>query len=200
MVSDDTARRLRADSRRTREMLLDVLGDLLETRGLAVSLPALAREAGVSVATVYRHFDDVHDLRQEFYQRTVATLITRFTELREEYSGLELFQQMCEQWIAIASQWARAGAFIRSPEGFIERVRHNEPLITQLYSLMRPVVSDLMSAGVVQERNVDYGVMLWATLFDERVIVDLESGLGWKTTAIARRLSATYLDAMRRTP
>ncbi|MFB9075280.1 hypothetical protein ACFFX0_30565 [Citricoccus parietis] len=63
---------------------------------------------------------------------------------------------------------------------------------------MRPVVSGLMTDRVIEERNVDYGVMLWATLFDERVIVDLESGLGWASTSIARRLSATFLDAMQR--
>lgn len=191
---------MREDSRRTREMLLDVLGALLESRGLAVSLPDLAREAGVSVATVYRHFDDAHNLREQFYQRTISALVVRFTELRAQYSGLELFQEMCDEWIAMASQWARASTFIRSPEGFIERVGQKEPLTTELYDLLRPMVSELMSAGVVQERNVDYGVMLWTTLFDERVIVDLQNGLGWNTASIARRLSATYLDAMRRTP
>ncbi|MFC0248113.1 TetR/AcrR family transcriptional regulator [Citricoccus parietis] len=188
----------RADTQRTRELLLDVLGELLESRGLAVSMPELAREAGVSVATVYRHFDDVHDLRQEFYQRTISKLIARLTQLSEEFSGLELFQRMCDDWVLLASQWARAAAFIRSPEGFIERVRHGDPHMGQLYDLLRPVVSGLMTDRVIEERNVDYGVMLWATLFDERVIVDLESGLGWASTSIARRLSATFLDAMQR--
>ncbi|MDF2443851.1 MAG: hypothetical protein JWR01_2054 [Subtercola sp.] len=194
----ESGKALRADTRRTRTRLLNVLGDLLETRGLAVSLPELAREAGVSVATVYRHFDDVHDLRQEFYDRTLASLIDEFSRLTDQHGGLDLYERMCEAWVEMASGWARAGSFIRSPEGFIERVTKKDVLITRLYGLLRPVVQSLMSDGVVAERNVDYAVLLWVTLFDERVFIDLEIAMAWNVTATAKRLSATYLDALRR--
>jgi AcrR family transcriptional regulator len=198
-MANDSERALRADARRTRTLLLDVLGELLETRGLAVSLPELAREAGVSVATVYRHFDDVHDLRQEFYDRTLATLIEEFARLSVQHQGLDLYYAMCRAWVEMGVSWARAGSFIRSPEGFIERVQKQEPLIGELNELLRPVVHWLMAHGIVAERNVDYATLLWVTLFDERVFLDLESALAWNTTSIADRLAATYLNALQRT-
>jgi len=37
---------------------------------------------------------------------------------------------------------------------------------------------------------------MWVTLFDERVLVDLETGLGWEAEQIARRLSSTLLAAL----
>ncbi len=44
--------------RATRELLLDVVDDLLAERGLDVTVEEIAAAAGVSRPTVYRHFDD----------------------------------------------------------------------------------------------------------------------------------------------
>lgn len=51
----------------TRERILDATGRVM-AGGLAfVSIPAVAREAGVSVPTVYRHFPTKHDLLAAIY-------------------------------------------------------------------------------------------------------------------------------------
>ncbi len=53
-----TARRTRADARRNRERLLGAAVDLVAEHGPNVPMEAIARRAGVGIATLYRHFPD----------------------------------------------------------------------------------------------------------------------------------------------
>jgi AcrR family transcriptional regulator len=46
---------LRADAARNRERILEVARALISSRGSAVSMDAIAKEAGVAVGTIYRH-------------------------------------------------------------------------------------------------------------------------------------------------
>jgi len=192
----DGDKKLRADTQRTRNKLLDVLGQLLEKQGLDVSLPDLAKEAGVATATVYRHFDDVHELRQEFYRRIVDTLLSEVATLSASHQGRELFDRTCESWVRVASTWARAATFIRSAEGYLERVHQGDVFVGRLDGVLRPVIVQLVDAEIIPDQNLDYAVLIWITLFDERVLVDLESTLGWSSELVARTLSGTVLAAL----
>ena len=49
---------MRADAQRNRRLLLDAACALFIEFGLQVSLAAVSRRAGVSIATLYRHFPD----------------------------------------------------------------------------------------------------------------------------------------------
>jgi AcrR family transcriptional regulator len=51
----------------TRERILDAAGRVMATGVASLSIPAVAREAGVSVPTVYRHFGTKSDLLAELY-------------------------------------------------------------------------------------------------------------------------------------
>jgi AcrR family transcriptional regulator len=51
-----TGKPLRADARRNRARVLDVAEQTFAQRGLAVSVDEIARQAGVGVGTIYRHF------------------------------------------------------------------------------------------------------------------------------------------------
>jgi AcrR family transcriptional regulator len=48
--------RLRADARHNRDRIAEVARDLFAARGLDVPMAAIARRAGVGIATLYRHF------------------------------------------------------------------------------------------------------------------------------------------------
>jgi AcrR family transcriptional regulator len=189
-------KKLRADTLRTRRHLLDVMGRLLEERGLDISLPDLAKEAGVATATVYRHFDDVHELRDEFYRYTVYDLIGQLEEVLETSRGRAAFDRICSAWVATAAHWARAATFIRSAEGYLERVRRGDDFVTRLHRLLTNVISQLIEDGDLPPRDVDYAALMWITLFDERVLVDLEASLGWTWERISQHLSATLLAAL----
>jgi len=53
---------MRADAKRNRDLLLDAACALFIEAGIQVSLSAVARRAGVSIATLYRHFPDRRSL------------------------------------------------------------------------------------------------------------------------------------------
>jgi AcrR family transcriptional regulator len=59
---------LRAEqAEETRARILDAAGRVMATGVASLSVPAVAREAGVSVPTVYRHFGTKADLLAELY-------------------------------------------------------------------------------------------------------------------------------------
>lgn len=51
-------RRMRADAARNREQILRATAELVLEQGPAVPMETIARQAGVGVATLYRHFPD----------------------------------------------------------------------------------------------------------------------------------------------
>jgi AcrR family transcriptional regulator len=68
-------RRLRADAVRNRQALIDAAERLFTTRGLSVTLDDIAAEAGVNVATAYRHFANKHELGGAFLQQKIDQAI-----------------------------------------------------------------------------------------------------------------------------
>jgi AcrR family transcriptional regulator len=59
---------LRAEqAEETRARILDATGPLMARGAASLSIPAVAREAGVSVATVYRHFSNKQQLIEAIY-------------------------------------------------------------------------------------------------------------------------------------
>lgn len=183
---------LRRDTARTRDRLLDAAGELLAERGLGFSLPDLARASGVATATVYRHFGDVRDVHREFYYRLIDQLVTELRAVPGDGPGK--FTEICARWVDLTLRWGRAATRIRSPEGFLERVHAGDPPTSALHAALAPVVAELTKAGDIPQQDTDYAILLWTTLFDERVIVDL-SALGWPPARITQALAASVLAA-----
>ena len=69
------ARRPRADGERNRARLVVAAKDAFAKDGAAVSLEQIARDADVSIATLYRHFPTRDELISAVYQQEVTTLI-----------------------------------------------------------------------------------------------------------------------------
>ncbi|MFC4115193.1 TetR/AcrR family transcriptional regulator [Nonomuraea zeae] len=197
MPEGKTARRpMRKDTAQTRDRLLDAAGRLLTERGTAFTLPDLARASGVATATVYRHFGDVHDVHREFYYRLMGELVEDLEKISVRAHGRQRFEAVCALWSDLATSWGRAATHIRSAEGFLERVRRGDPPTSALYGALAPVLGELVTEHEIPEQNVEYAVLLWVTVFDERVIVDLSTTLGWSPRRIGRTLAQTVLTAL----
>jgi AcrR family transcriptional regulator len=65
---------LRADARANRAALLESAARLLTEHGPDVALEAIARDAGVSIATLYRHFPSREALVHETYGAEITAL------------------------------------------------------------------------------------------------------------------------------
>ena len=87
-------RPMRADARRNRELLVAAARDVFSSQGAGASMEAIAREAGVGVGTLYRHFPNRLDLVEAVYQTDVEELwetAQRVVAELEPWSAVEAF-------------------------------------------------------------------------------------------------------------
>ncbi|MFC7761604.1 TetR/AcrR family transcriptional regulator [Catellatospora bangladeshensis] len=67
-------RPLRADAQRNRDRLLEVAAQAFAHDGPQVSLDAVAKQAGVGIGTLYRHFPTREALIEAAYRQELARL------------------------------------------------------------------------------------------------------------------------------
>src|SRR3954451_18014185 len=81
-MSATGARPLRADARRNRERLLDAAVRAFSQEGPEVTLDAIAKDAGVGIGTLYRHFPTREALVEAAYRNELERLCDAVTELQ----------------------------------------------------------------------------------------------------------------------
>lgn len=188
MTSKTEPRRLRADAARNRQALVEAAQRLFATRGLSVTLDDIAAEAGVNVATAYRHFANKHELAGAFLQQMLDQVIA----LAEEAADDE------DPWRGL----------VRLMEGTLDLVADNRGLhdvivpgshpewFESFDARVEPVVEDLLArgrrAGVVRAdvRMGDLGVLLQMLALLSDIPVDDQPTL-------LRRYLAVVLDGLR---
>jgi AcrR family transcriptional regulator len=80
-VATTGTRPLRADAQRNRDRLLDVAVRAFSDGGPEVTLDAIAKEAGVGIGTLYRHFPTREALVEAAYRNELARLCDAAGEL-----------------------------------------------------------------------------------------------------------------------
>jgi AcrR family transcriptional regulator len=80
-VADTGTRPLRADARRNRDRLLDAAVRAFSREGPEVTLDAIAKDAGVGIGTLYRHFPTRGALVEAAYRNELARLCDAVPEL-----------------------------------------------------------------------------------------------------------------------
>jgi AcrR family transcriptional regulator len=80
-MTADPPRRLRADAQRNRDRLLDAAVHAFTTGGPDVTLEAIAKQAGVGIGTLYRHFPTREALIEAVYRNELAGLCASAEEL-----------------------------------------------------------------------------------------------------------------------
>ncbi len=73
-MAETASRGMRADARRNRERLLEVAVRAFSQDGPDVTLDAIAKEAGVGIGTLYRHFPTREALIEAAYRSELARL------------------------------------------------------------------------------------------------------------------------------
>lgn len=69
------ARPMRADARRNQQLLLDAARKVFSDQGSGASMEAIAKQAGVGVGTLYRHFPKRIDIVEAVYRDDVDALV-----------------------------------------------------------------------------------------------------------------------------
>lgn len=132
----------RGDSRRerkqqTRRRLLDAALDLLSRHSFdSISLREVAREAGITPAAFYRHFDDMEELGLVLVEEAFATLHPLIREARAETT---LYGDVARRSVAVVLEHVRAHRahlrFIaRERYGGVRRLRRTIRLELELFA------------------------------------------------------------------
>lgn len=96
-------RRPRADATRNREQLLAAATRLIASAGPEPSMRAIAGEAGVGIATLYRHFPTRESLVDAIYRDQVSRLTVGARELLAQFDppdALRRWMDLFGEWIA----------------------------------------------------------------------------------------------------
>ena len=94
---DHLVRPLRADARRNRAKVLEAAEEVFASEGLAVPIDEVARQAGVGIGTVYRHFPTKQALFEAIVVARIEALVERGEQLyAAEDPGTALFTFISE--------------------------------------------------------------------------------------------------------
>src|SRR5215469_9021129 len=93
--SAKSSRKPRSDAVRNRERVLEAAKAVFSAGGSDASLEAVAREAGVGIGTLYRHFPTREALYEAVYRREVEQL----SELAEELKGEAAPVEALRKWL-----------------------------------------------------------------------------------------------------
>ena len=131
----------RADTRRNHERILAAALQALTTSG-EISFNAIAKEAGVGVGTVYRHFPTPEALVLAVYRREVQHLVDVVPVLLESNTPEQAFR-------AWTGHLAR---YMMTKRGLADALRtattSTEDLFARAYEAMTGAVSTLLQANV----------------------------------------------------
>lgn len=100
-MSDAEARAPRADAARNRDMLLAAATRAFASAEAEPSMRAIAREAGVGIATLYRHFPTRESLVDAVYHDQVQRLTLGARELLEQMPPAKAMRR----WMDLFANW-----------------------------------------------------------------------------------------------
>ncbi|MFI7023642.1 TetR/AcrR family transcriptional regulator [Micromonospora sp. NPDC049900] len=92
-------RPLRADAQRNRERLLDAAVRAFSQAGPEVTLDSIAKDAGVGIGTLYRHFPTRESLVEAAYRNELAKLCDAATELHDRLPPVEAIREWMDRFI-----------------------------------------------------------------------------------------------------
>lgn len=102
-MSDPEPRATRADAARNREQLLEVATRVFASAEAETSMRAIAREAGVGIGTLYRHFPTREALVEAVYRDQVVRLTNGARELLADAApavAMRRWMDLFGDWIA----------------------------------------------------------------------------------------------------
>lgn len=169
----------RADSVRTSERLIDALNRWVAEHGAPPErLADVARLAGVSTATAYRHFASVDDAIRAFVLQLPIRAAELFAEFDHANSDpVAAFAAWNLAWVRACEEHGELAVHLRSPRGFLERRDEGEPVISFACAQIEPLLERL-------EGDTTMMLFMWNVTSDPREVIDLRR-LGWDTDRIA---------------
>ncbi len=186
----EQVRKPRADAVRNRERVLEAAKAVFSAGGADASLEAVARQAGVGIGTLYRHFPTRESLFEAVYRREVQQL------------GELAAQLMNEEPVEALRHWLRSNVeFVATKKGMsaaLALVAHKPPELTAYsFDRLTKAVGALLDRAVAAgEIRTDIGPEdVLRALIGMCYVHDQP---GWQSTAL--RLLDVFVDVLRVRP
>jgi AcrR family transcriptional regulator len=134
--------RVRADARRNRERLLDSAAAAFGAPdGEAVSLESIARDAGVGIGTLYRHFPNREALVEAVYRNELAEVADTAARLLKRHPPKEALRRWMDRY----------ASFVAAKRGMAESLRalfdSGAVQLTQTKASISGAIALLLAAG-----------------------------------------------------
>jgi AcrR family transcriptional regulator len=140
-LTDVDARALRADASRNRETLLAAATRAFASSEAETSMRAIAREAGVGIATLYRHFPTRESLVDAVYHDQVGRLTLGARDLLEQVPPAEALRR----WMDLFGNW------LMTKHGMIgtllAMIESGEIALAQTRAELLDVITGILDAG-----------------------------------------------------
>jgi AcrR family transcriptional regulator len=138
---ESRTRDLRADATRNRNQLLEVATRVFGSADVEPSMRAIAREAGVGIGTLYRHFPTRQSLVDAVYRDQVARLTAGAGELLADHSPPAALRR----WMDLFGDW------IATKNGMLETllamIESGEIAHAQTQTQLLAAIDDILDAG-----------------------------------------------------
>ena len=179
---------LRSDAKRNRETLIATAAKVFAERGVDSSLEDVAKQAGVGIGTLYRHFPSRHDLIEAVYRQEVEVLCVGVDDLLAAHAPDDALAAWMERFIR----------YVALKRGLVGAMREVMAADSEIFAYARRLVRDAVATLV--DAAITAGTIRPDTDPD-----DLLSGLGgfctmgdqegWQERAV--RLVALLMDGLR---
>ena len=140
-MTDVDARGLRADASRNRDALLAAATRAFASSDAEPSMRAIAREAGVGIATLYRHFPTRESLVDAVYHDQVERLTVGARELLAAFRPAEAMRR----WMDLFGDW------LLTKHGMIHTllamIESGEIALAQTRAELLAVIDSILAAG-----------------------------------------------------
>ncbi len=182
-------RKPRADRVRNRERVLEAAKAVFAAAGPAGSLEAVARQAGVGVGTLYRHFPTRQALFEAVYRREVEQLVELAEQLATDLPPLEALRRWMHANVEfVATKKGMSAALAVAVHASSDLTAYS---MDRLGRALEALLRRAMNAGVIRDDIGPEDIL--------RTIVGLcytHDKAGWQHNVL--RLVDVFVDGMRR--
>lgn len=183
-----SGRRPRADALRNRERLIEAATQVFGAGAPQASLEAVAREAGVGIGTLYRHFPTRQALFEAVYRREVDQLGDLAERLAQEAAPVEALRQ-----------WLHANVrLVATKRGMVEALH----LVASGSTELRAYSFERLTKGLalLLARGVEAGEVRPDITAEDllRTVVGIfyaDSSTNWQASAL--RIIDVFVDGLR---
>ncbi|MCY1015729.1 TetR/AcrR family transcriptional regulator [Pyxidicoccus sp. MSG2] len=207
MLNRDSKSRKPAQNLRSRlkeataDAILVAAAEVFAEQGLtAARMETIAERAGVSVGTLYNHFDDRAALLDALLKRRREALLKRLDAALAESQGRPFREQLATFLAALADHVAEHGGFLRvlmQSEELVQKKHGQSPSRAELHKRLETLVSRGVRAGQVRpEGQALYPTLLMGMLSAvfHQELGDSQGGGGMKRSL--EELSRVFLKGV----